>query len=138
MALPPHHPLWVGLLVILPVAFLSAVLVYARADRLAARILVDVKGIRWVRRRGFVGCLWSTFAVGIASAVLYGWLLERDAARAPAVFHLLSIGLAVVLSGAAVWLRRREHFVGVPELIVLNILWGAGFGWALPALSAVS
>src|SRR5262245_30418349 len=87
MTLPPQHPLWTGLVVIVPVAVLSATLVYARAHRLAAALLLEAKGLAWVRRRGAIGCLWSTFGVGVVAAVVYGWLLEVASERASLLFR---------------------------------------------------
>jgi hypothetical protein len=54
------------------------------------------------------------------------------------LFFWLGLGLAIFFSIGAAIVRPHENMGGVPEVIVMNVVWGLGYGWLLPvALGAM-
>lgn len=129
----PALSLW-QLILLLSVA--SGLVVYFRAHRLASPALVEVRGLPWIRRTGAIGCSLSSIAFGIVVGAIYGWLAGVTPNRAWIVLGIAGTACAVVLSVIATLVRRQQGLPGTAELIVLNVLWGCGYGWLVPLVSA--
>jgi hypothetical protein len=133
MALPPQHPFWAALLVTLAVAAFSSALVYVRADRIVSETTAasfDRKRLRGIASTGIAG---SALLFGAVASGLFIAMQSQAPDLAVGLYRWASAGAAALLSLAAVRMRARASMRGVPELIALNLLWAAGFGWALPA-----
>jgi hypothetical protein len=135
MALPPQHPFWAALLVTLAVAAFSAVLVYARADRIVSESTAAAFDRKRLRRIASAGIAGSALLFGAVVSGLFVAMQTQAPELAVGLYRWASAGAASLLSLAAVRMRAGANMRGVPELIALNLLWAAGFGWALPAVA---
>jgi hypothetical protein len=134
MALPPHHPFWLTLILTLAIAALSAALVHARADRIVSPATAAGVESRKLRRTASGGIAGAAILFGAAASGLFLALHAFSPGLADSVYRIGSCIAAIALSLAAVRLRANVRLRGVPELVVLNLLWAAGFGWALPSI----
>jgi hypothetical protein len=132
MALPVTDPFWVALLVIVPVAVVAGLIVYLRAEHMAAPAVLSARGADALRRTGGVGAAFSTALLGAILALLYGWLVDVVPQSASMIFSIGGVVAGVVLALAAVVVRRGRGLEGGWELVVLALLWGCGFGLLIP------
>ncbi len=125
-----------ALIVILPVTLLSGGLTYWRAEPLTEEQTVETSS-----KEPEIGATTLTFAAavfsvifGLITTVLYTWMVGRWPGTAFNVYLGLAIGLTIFFSIAAALVRPAAKMSGVPECIVLHIVFGAGYGWLLPLL----
>jgi hypothetical protein len=71
-------------------------------------------------------------AFGLLAAISYLLFEMRWPDLAQFMFAGLGLLSAIVLSIGAAILRPQAGWAGVPEIIALNLVWGAGFGLLLP------
>jgi hypothetical protein len=135
MALPPDHPFWLALAVTVGIAALSALIVYVRADRIVSATTAAAFDDKRLRRTASSGIAGSALLFGAAVSGFFLALEPRFPDLATDLYRIGSVVIAVLLSLAAVRLRRNSKMRGVPELVALNLLWAAGFGWLLPAIA---
>lgn len=121
-----------ALIVIIPVALITGVIVSARIEQIAEPTKIQNRGLVNVRKEDGTGFGMIAFAFGVAASLVYLWAQSRWPELAPNVFLGLGLGLAVLLSVAAAIVRPAAGLRGVPEVIALNLLWGTGYGWAMP------
>jgi hypothetical protein len=136
MALPPHHPFWLALLVVLTVAAISAVLVYARVNHMVKSAMGASFGTRRSRLNASVGMAGAALLVGGAATGLYLALLARWSELAPGLYLGFAIGGVLVIGAALLRNGARSGMRGIPELITLTIVWALAYGLVLPALMA--
>jgi hypothetical protein len=134
MALPVHHPFWLTLLLTVAVAALSAALVHARADRIVSPATAAGFDRGKLRRTAAGGIAGAAILFGGVASGLFLVLEAWGPDLAGHVFRIGSSIAAIALSLAAVRLRANARMRGVPELVALNVLWAAGFGWLLPSI----
>ena len=135
MALPPEHPFWSAWTVIVPLSVVSGLFVYFRAHRLAAPALVAARGMPWIRRNGAIGCALSSVAFGMIAGVVYGQVAGEAPDSAWLIFGIGGTAAAGILTAVAAVVRRGQGLRGTAELAVLNVLWGCGYGWLIPAVA---
>lgn len=76
----------------------------------------------------------AAFLFGIVVAVAFGFADGRWPDMAQQVFLGMGIGLTLFFSVGAAVVRPRENMGGVAEVIVMNMLWGLGYGGLLPLI----
>ena len=83
---------------------------------------------------GRAGIRWGAAAVvaGLVAATLYRWLDGEWPGVGPPLFVAVAVGGAAILSLAALILRPGRRGAGTREAIALNLVWGVGFGVAIP------
>jgi hypothetical protein len=127
-----------ALIVIVPVALISAGLVVLRADALSGQTAnpgpAHAEEAGAAARRFALGVLVSSLIGGLLISTFYRGVVEPWSDNAPALFAALGTGLAVVLSIAAAIVRPLLTMGGVLESVALNLLWGVAYGWVLPLL----
>ncbi|NMB87276.1 MAG: hypothetical protein GYA17_02885 [Chloroflexi bacterium] len=116
--------------VILPVTFISAVLVLVQPQRMAAAYkgsLVAVAG----------GYLAGGLIFGWMAILAYHWIATRWPAGPAQAYLYIALGLTAVFTVMAlVMLPVVKNGWVVTTWIVLNLIWGLGYGWFLPRLLA--
>jgi hypothetical protein len=118
---------------ILPVALLTGLVAFWRADQVLAWYPIPIKGIAG---KVVAAILFSCAAVifGLVATVVYGWLIGNRPDTAAQIYLWVGVGLAVALSIAAVVVSTILKRGPVVAWIVWNFLWGVGYGWILPLL----
>lgn len=135
MTLPIDHPFWLTLLVVVPVAVVSGILIHRRGERLASAL--GSAAFDRVRSEG-------AFAVGILAAgfgsllsIGYAAFSARFPSLAPLAFIGGSFGIAALLSLLALRWSVRMRLLDARELVALNVLWAVAYGVLIPALLTV-
>lgn len=133
MALPIHHPFWAQILVVFVVAGLSALLVYARAERIMTPETVASLGLMRVRRDSALSAAFLALAFGIFASVVHVRWASLSPEVASRAFLIAGVGFGVVLSILALVLSARKRMRGAREVILLNALWAFAYGYVLPS-----
>ena len=118
-------------LVIIPVTLSTALIVSMRIKRIAEPERIEQFGIQVVRSKETYEFAMLAASMGVLVTVAYILLSQRWPITNELVAGL-GFGIAIVLSAAAAFFRPQAGLAGVPELITLNLIWGAGYGWLLP------
>lgn len=121
-----------AMVVIVPVALLTGLIVSVRIDQIAEPEKIREQGLETVRAEDSRGFGFIAVMFGLAAALVYVWLASRWPAAATNLFLALGLGLAVILSVAAAVVRPRAGLGGVGEVVALNMIWGLGYGWVMP------
>jgi uncharacterized membrane protein YccC len=72
---------------------------------------------------------------GLVAVQVFLWMVGRWPDGASTLYFWLAVGLAVILTVAAIgmyWVVRDARMITI--WIVLNLLWALGYGWFLPRL----
>lgn len=114
------------------VGAISAVIAYARADRMTAAADLAARGLPAARRSNtlFFGLLIPAL-VAVLSRLVYRSMTARLGDDAQAAFLALASGVALLLSALAVVLFKRR---GVAEMCAMHLAHAVGFGWLMPLL----
>ncbi len=128
--------------IVLAVALVSSLLAYYRPDTLGdgatsghptmpgnGADLGDARAVRAAWR--WAG---AAVAVGALAATAYLWVDGLWPDRSLQVFVAIGLGGSAVLSVAAAVVRPRRRLTGVPECVALNLVWGVGYGVAIPLI----
>ena len=70
--------------------------------------------------------------IGFLAVCVYVWMAGHWPARAAILFRWFALGIAVVLNILVLMMYRRFSRAVVIVLIVLNVVWGVGYGWLMP------
>ncbi len=119
--------------VILPVALLTGLVAFWRAEQVLVWYPIPVKG---TAGKIVAAALFSCAAVifGLVATWVYVWLVGNRPETAAQIYLWIGVGLAVVFSVAAVVASMILKRGPVIAWIVWNFLWGVGYGWVLPVL----
>lgn len=123
----------ISFMVILPVTLLSAAVAYLRAERMASPGQVALKGLSAVRRASVF--IWLTG--GLIAGLLFSLLYLRIAGSwrdAPLIYMELAIASVFLLSLLAIIVCPMFRKNCAIEYVVLNVIWGLGYGGVLPFL----
>jgi hypothetical protein len=127
--------LLVALVVIVPVALLSAGLVLWRSEALLEEKEPKIGNAPAPEPKVFsFAVLAFGIIAGLLITVLLNWMSGRWPETGATNFSWISTGAAVMLSVAVVFVRPLANMGGIPECIALHALWGIGYGWILPAV----
>ena len=72
--------------------------------------------------------------IGFLAVWVYMWMAGHWPGRAAILFRWVALGIAVVLNILVLMMYRRFSKAVVIVLIVLNVVWGVGYGLLLPVL----
>jgi hypothetical protein len=72
--------------------------------------------------------------IGFLAVWVYMWMAGHWPGRAAILFRWVALGIAVVLNILVLMMYRRFSKTVVIVLIVLNVVWGVGYGWLLPVV----
>jgi len=114
------------LIVVLPVAALLGGIAFARIECIAGAEKIAEKGLGAVRSEDSRGFAMLALLFGMVVSALHAWMYTRWPGLASSLFLGLGIGLATIFCLAAAIMRPRFGMSGVPEVIVLNLIWGLG------------
>jgi hypothetical protein len=115
------------------IGVISAVLTYWRAEHLSTPENIAAKGLAAIQRDTAVFYGFMAVVVGVIAWFVYRAMFAQSPDSADSNFLLLAVGIGVVLTVlAAVVFKMR----GFSELLILHIVYAAGFGWVLPRLLA--
>jgi len=124
-----------ALIVIVPVALLSAGLVLWRSEALLEEKEPQTGNSPAPEPKVFsLAVLALGFIAGLLITVLLNWMSGRWPETGPGAFRWIATGAAVLLSVAVVFVRPLANMGGIAECIALHALWGVGYGWILPAV----
>lgn len=124
-----------ALVVIVPVALLSAGLVYWRSEALLEEKEPKADSPPAPEPQVFsLAVLVFGVIAGLLITVLLNWMTGRWPDTGASTFTWISTGAAIVLSVAVVFVRPLANMGGIVECIALHALWGLGYGWVLPAV----
>ena len=123
----------ISFMVILPVTLLSVAVAYLRAGRMASLDQVSLKGLPAVRRESVFAWLAGGLIVGLLFSLLYLWMAGswRDA---PLIYMELAVASVFLLSLLAVIACPMLKKNCALEYVLLNVIWGLGYGGVLPLL----
>ena len=110
------------LLVSVPVALLTAVIMYWR--------------VSGANRSPVLSYAIGAIIFGFVARWVYGWMVSRWPATGDGLYLGLALGLAVALTVLAVVGRRLWNTGDVLGFTLINFLWAIAFGWVLPRLLA--
>ncbi len=127
--------------IVLAVAVVSSLLAYYRPDTLGDGAPTGESGPGEVDAgsdaRAVRAALWwagAALAMGALATIAYLWLDGLLPERSLQVFVAIGLGSSAALSVAAAVVRPRLRLAGVPECVTLNLVWGVGYGLAIPLL----
>jgi hypothetical protein len=69
---------------------------------------------------------------GLVATFVYGWLTGVRPDTASQIYLWLGVGLAILFSIVAVVVSLILKKGAVVAWVLLNFLWGIGYGWLLP------
>ena len=118
--------------VVIPVALLSAIVAYVRTGELTRPESLRARGFRASARRSAIRFLVTALILGYLAAGTYGWLVDFQPDNALTFMVWAGFAVAAVLSVTAAFVRPRLGLGGLPEIVLLSVLWGATYGWLLP------
>lgn len=120
---------------IVAVSVLTGLVSLWRGDRMLAWYPVPLQGIAG---RIAISIAFTIAAVifGLVAQSVYGRMLVNRPDAAAQTYLWIGAGAALVLSVAAVVVYAILKRGPIVAWILLNILWGIGYGWGLPALLA--
>jgi hypothetical protein len=121
---------------VIPVAVVTGIIVYARADVIAEPQTLAERGLATVARQDALGFAMLALVAGLLFASFYAWVWPRWRG-ATGLYVASGIVLGLGLSVAAAVLRPKFGLGGLTEVIALNLVWAAGFGWVAPAFVRV-
>lgn len=116
--------------VIAGIAFVSALLCFIRFTAMNFGQPIS----EYARVNMAVSYFVGTFVFGVAALFVYRWMTEKWVESGGNIFLAAAVVIAVVLSIAVVVVRRSvlKTTAGIPEYIILNLVWAVGFGWLMP------
>ncbi len=127
--------------IVLAVAVVSSLLAYYRPDTLGDGAPSDESGPgeedAGSDARAVRAALWwaaAALAMGALATIAYLWLDGMLPERSLQVFVAFGLGSSAALSVAAAVVRPRLRLAGVPECVTLNLVWGVGYGLAIPLI----
>ncbi len=127
--------------IVLAVAVVSSLLAYYRPDTLGDGAPTGEPGPGEVEAgsdaRAVRAALWwagAALAMGALATIAYLWLDGLLPERSLQVFVAIGLGSSAALSVAAAVVRPRLRLAGVPECVTLNLVWGVGYGLAIPLI----
>jgi hypothetical protein len=130
--LNPNNVL-ISFMVILPVTLISAAVAYLRADRMASSNQVSSKGLPAVRKANVFAWLTGGLIAGLLFSLLY--LRMADSwHNAPLIYMESAVASFFLLSLLAVIACPMLKKNCAPEYVLLNVIWGLGYGGVLPLL----
>jgi hypothetical protein len=127
--------------IVLAVAVVSSLLAYYRPETLGDGAPAgecdpgdvgagsDARAIR--------AALWwagAALAMGALATIAYLWLDGLWPKRSLQVFVTVGLGSSAALSVAAAVVRPRLRLAGVAECVTLILVWGVGYGLAIPLI----
>ncbi len=123
-----------ALIVILPVTLLSGGLTYWRAEPLTEEKTAEASSKEPEISATVLAFAAVAFGIlfGLIATALYTWMIGRWPGTAFNVYLGLAIGLTILFNVAVVAVRTAVKMGGIPECLVLNTLFGIGYGWLLP------
>jgi len=80
------------------------------------------------------GYLVGGLLFGCVAVWVYVWMAGRWAGTAPTIYLWLALGIAMCLNILALSERRKHSRTAVMIWIILNVVWGAGYGWLVPLM----
>lgn len=118
--------------VIFVIAVVSGVLTYLRAGTIASPGDLAARGLATVQRDtvGFY-VLFLPVVVGIISFVVFHALYTQSPDSSQTTFLLLAVVIAIAFTVLAAVIFKMRGFI---ELLLLHVLYVAGFGWIMPML----
>jgi len=78
------------------------------------------------------GYLVGGLLFGCVAVWVYVWMVGRWPETAPTIYLWLALGIAMCLNIMALSERRKKSRTAVMIWIILNVVWGAGYGWLVP------
>ncbi len=72
--------------------------------------------------------------IGFLTVCVYVWMAGHWPGRAAILFRWVALGIAVVLNILVLMMHRKFNRAVVIVLIVLNVVWGVGYGLLLPVV----
>ncbi len=127
--------------IVLAVAVVSSLLAYYRPDALGDGAPSGESGPGEVDAgndaRAVRAALWwagAALAMGALATIAYVWLDGLLPERSLQVFVAIGLGSSAALSVTAAVVRPRLRLAGVPECVTLNLVWGVGYGLAIPLI----
>lgn len=121
-----------AMLIVVPVALSTGLIVALRIEQIAEPEKLVRDGIAEVRRQDATDFAMISLAFGALCAIGYSLAASRWPEAVNAAFMVGGTALTVVLSAAAAILRPQAGLTGVPEVLLMNFIWGVGYGWLLP------
>lgn len=132
MALPIQHPFWAELLLVFLVTAITIVWVHARADHIVSPEVASALGMVRVRRDSALAAGFLALVAGLVASVVYLRWAALSPEFAARMFLILGLGCGLVLSVSAMVLSARKRMRGGLEMVVLNLVWAASYGYLLP------
>ena len=128
--------------IVLAVAVVSSLLAYYRPDALGDGApsgepdapVVDIASAEARALRAALRWAGAAVAVGALVTTAYLWVDGLWPDRSLPLFVAVGLGGGAVLSVAAAVVRPRRRLAGVPECVTLNLVWGVGYGLAIPLI----
>lgn len=128
--------------IVLAVAVVSSLVAYYRPDALgdgvssAGPTVPDRDAAIEDARAARAALRWAgaAVAVGALATAAYLWVDQSWPDRSLQLFVAVGLGGSAVLSAAAVVVRPMLRLAGVPECVTLNLVWGVGYGVAIPMI----
>ena len=134
--------------IVLAVAVVSSLLAYYRPDTLGDGAPSGESGLGEMDAgpgeedagsdaRAVRAALWwaaAALAMGALATIAYLWLDGLLPERSLQVFVAIGLGSSAALSVTAAVVRPRLRLAGVPECVTLNLVWGVGYGLAIPLI----
>ena len=117
----------VALPVILSITLLSVGLVAWRGGEMA-------KAYGGSKIALVAGYLVGGLLFGCVAVWVYVWMVGRWPETAPTIYLWLALGIAMCLNIMALSVRRQYSRTVVMIWIILNVVWGAGYGWLVPSM----
>jgi hypothetical protein len=121
-------------ILIIAIAFVSAVYTYFRTGVIASPDQVSAKGLPLASRETAIFYAFVAILVGVIGFFVFRGMLHSSPDTASRNFLFLAVGIGIVFEvmGAVVFKMR-----GLADLTLLHLLHIAGYGWLLPRLFPV-
>lgn len=118
--------------IMLTVSIISVAIAHLRIAYMTAPDVLASQGLSSVKKQGYIFYgIFLPAVVGLISLYAFRYLEAHRPAGALTAYHVLAIGLGLLLTiSAAVVFKMR----GFTEFLVLHILYITLFGWIMPLL----
>jgi hypothetical protein len=118
--------------IIFIVTALTALIVSQRTAQIAAEEEIANEGLP--RTQGLFTISYTAGALlcGVFLTVAYDFIVTQWPILARPLFFWGGIVATAMLSISTSRKRQRLGMTGIPEMIVLYMIWGSGYGWLLP------
>jgi hypothetical protein len=128
--------LLLAFVVIVPVTLIVGALTYFRAEALTEENTPEATSPEGESSAPNLTLAAVAFSVifGLIATLVYTWMVGRWPGATFRVYLGLAIGLTLFFNIAAVIVRVSANLGGIPECVMLNTLFGVGYGWLLPLL----